>query len=147
MLPSASIGSGMPCASPTYGGALSLLGLPVPAARHRALGRGRATVGEPRLHPPPAAPENLRPLAPARGGAIRQGRTDELTRGAGAGVVQVDCAAPDRAARLIDQAGIAAGTALTDTGLAVTLPAGATRELVADINRRLVLADIDVYGL
>ena len=82
-----------------------------------------------------------------RGRVIRQGPIDELTRGAGAVVVQVDCAAPDQAARLIDQAGIAAGTALTDTGLAVTLPAGASRELIADINRRLVLADIDVYGL
>src|SRR5580692_4851362 len=82
-----------------------------------------------------------------RGRVIRQGPIDELTRGAGAVVVQVDCAAPDRAARLIDQAGLAAGTARTDTGLAVTLPAGAARELLADINRRLVLADIDVYGL
>jgi ABC-2 type transport system ATP-binding protein len=82
-----------------------------------------------------------------RGRVIRQGPIDELTRGAGAVVVQVDCAAPDRAARLIDQAGIAAGTALTGTGLAVTLPAGAAREFIADINRRLVLADIDVYGL
>jgi ABC-2 type transport system ATP-binding protein len=82
-----------------------------------------------------------------RGRVIRQGPIDELTRGAGAVVVQVDCAAPDRAARLIDQAGIAAGTALADSGLAVTLPAEPAREFIADINRRLVLADIDVYGL
>ena len=38
-----------------------------------------------------------------RGRVIRQGPIDELTRGAGAVVVQVDCAVPDRAARLIDQ--------------------------------------------
>ena len=82
-----------------------------------------------------------------RGRVIRQGPIDELTRGADAGVVQVDCAEPARAAQLIDQAGIAAGTAHTDTGLTVTLPAGASRELIADINRRLVRADIDVYGL
>jgi ABC-2 type transport system ATP-binding protein len=81
------------------------------------------------------------------GRVIRQGPIDELTRGAGGVVVQVDCAEPARAAQLIDQAGIAAGTALTDTGLTVTLPAGASRELIADINRRLVRADIDVYGL
>jgi hypothetical protein len=78
---------------------------------------------------------------------IRQGPIDELIRSAGAAVVQVDCAEPARAAQLIDQAGIAAGTNVTETGLAVTLPAGASRELVADINRRLVRADIDVYGL
>jgi ABC-2 type transport system ATP-binding protein len=81
------------------------------------------------------------------GRVIRQGPIDELVRGAGAGVVEVDCAEPARAAQLIDQAGIAAGTALTDTGLSVTLPTGASRELIADINRRLVRADIDVYGL
>jgi ABC-2 type transport system ATP-binding protein len=81
------------------------------------------------------------------GRVIRQGPIDELTRGAGAMAVQVDCAEPARAAQLIDQAGIAAGTALTDAGLTVTLPAGASRELIADINRRLVRADIDVYGL
>ena len=81
------------------------------------------------------------------GRVIRQGSIDELIRGAGAAVVQVDCAEPARAAQLIDQAGIAAGTALTATGLAVTLPAGASREVVADLNRRLVRAEIDVYGL
>ena len=81
------------------------------------------------------------------GRVIRQGPIDELIRGAGTMVVQVDCAEPARAAQLIGQAGIAAGTALIDAGLTVTLPAGASRELIADINRRLVRADIDVYGL
>jgi ABC-2 type transport system ATP-binding protein len=81
------------------------------------------------------------------GRVIRQGPIDELIRGAGAIVVQVDCAEPAQAARLIDEAGIAAGTALADAGLTVTLPAGASRELVADINRRLVGAGISVYGL
>ncbi len=81
------------------------------------------------------------------GRVIRQGPIDELIRGAGAMVVQVDCAEPARAVQLIDQAGVAAGTALADKGLTVTLPAGAPRELVADINRRLVTGGIDVYGL
>ena len=81
------------------------------------------------------------------GRVIRQGSIDELIRGAGAAVFQVDCAEPIRAKELIDQAGIAAGTALTGAGLTVTLPAGASRELVADVNRRLVTAGIDVYGL
>jgi ABC-2 type transport system ATP-binding protein len=82
-----------------------------------------------------------------RGRVIRQGPIDELTRGAGAVVVQVDCAEPARAAQLINEAEIAAGTALTDTGLIVTLPAGASSKVVADLNRRLVRADVDVYGL
>jgi ABC-2 type transport system ATP-binding protein len=82
-----------------------------------------------------------------RGRVVRQGPIDELTRGASAGSLQVDCSDPARAARLIDEAGIAAGTSLTDTGVSVTLPAAASRELVADINRRLVGAGISVYGL
>jgi ABC-2 type transport system ATP-binding protein len=82
-----------------------------------------------------------------RGRVVRQGPIDELIRGAGTVSVQVDCADPAGAARLIDEAGIAAGTSLTDAGLTVTLPAGASRELVADLNRRLVGAGISVYGL
>ena len=81
------------------------------------------------------------------GRVIRQGPIDELIRGAGTLVVQVDCAEPARAQQLIDEAGIAAGTALAHTGLTVTLPAGASRQAVADLNRRLVGAGIDVYGL
>ena len=230
-------------------GTMSLLGIPVPAERSRALARVAAIVDEPRFHPHLTGRDNLRLLAAARGGdadqriapslarvgladraadkvatysmgmrqrlgvaaclladpellildepmngldpagmhemramiaslagegrtvvlsshlldevertcdavaivdhgrVIRQGPIDELIRGAGAMVVQVDCAEPARAEQLIDQAGIAAGTALAETGLTVTLPAGASRDLVADINRRLVTAGIDVYGL
>jgi ABC-2 type transport system ATP-binding protein len=82
-----------------------------------------------------------------RGRVIRQGPIDELIHAAGTASVQVDCADPARAARLLDEAGIAAGTSLTDAGLTVALPAAASRELVADINRRLVGAGISVYGL
>jgi ABC-2 type transport system ATP-binding protein len=81
------------------------------------------------------------------GRVIRQGSIDELIRGAGAVVVQIDCAEPARAKQLIDEAGIAAGTALAHTGLTVTMPAGSSREAVADLNRRLVRAEVDVYGL
>jgi ABC-2 type transport system ATP-binding protein len=231
------------------GGTMSLLGVPVPGERRRALARVGAIVDEPRFHPHLTGRDNLRLLAAARGGdasrridpslervglsqragdkvasysmgmrqrlgvascllgdpellildepmngldpagmhemrtmitsladegrtvvlsshlldevertcdavaivdhgrIVRQGPIDELIRGAGAAVVHVDCAEPDRAARLIDQAGIAAGTALADAGLAVTLPSGASREVIADLNRRLVEAGIAVYGL
>jgi ABC-2 type transport system ATP-binding protein len=231
------------------GGTMSLLGIPVPAERSRALAAVGAIVDEPRFHPHLTGRDNLRLLAAARGGGaakriapslervgltdradhkvasysmgmrqrlgvascllgdpkllildepmngldpagmhqmremivsladegrtivlsshlldevertcdavaivdrgrvVRQGPIDELIRGAGTVSVQVDCADPAGAARLIDEAGIAAGTSLTDAGLAVSLPAGASRELVADINRRLVAAGISVYGL
>jgi ABC-2 type transport system ATP-binding protein len=82
-----------------------------------------------------------------RGRVIRQGPIDELTRGAGTVAVQVDCAEPARAKQILDEAGIAAGTTLTEAGLTVTLPQGSSRELIADLNRRLVGADISVYGL
>jgi hypothetical protein len=67
---------------------------------------------------------------------IRQGPIDELIRAAGALVVQVDCAEPARARQLIDEAGIAAGTALAHAGLTVTMRAGSSRAAVADLNRR-----------
>jgi ABC-2 type transport system ATP-binding protein len=231
------------------GGTMSLLGLPVPAERKRALARVGAIVDEPRFHPHLTGRDNLSLLAAARGGdaatriapsldrvgladraddkvatysmgmrqrlgvascllgdpellildepmngldpagmhemrtmiasladegrtvvlsshlldevertcdavaivdrgrIVRQGPIDELIRSADAMVVQVDCAEPARAAQLINEAGIAAGTALTDAGLTVTLPAGASRELVADINHRLVGAGIPVYDI
>jgi ABC-2 type transport system ATP-binding protein len=82
-----------------------------------------------------------------RGRVVRQGSIDELTRGAGTVAVQLDCAEPARAKQLVDEAGIAAGTTLTEAGLTVTLPQGSSRELIADLNRRLVGAGISVYGL
>ena len=82
-----------------------------------------------------------------RGRVIRQGPIDELVRGAGAVVVRVDCSDPPAAARVIEQAGIVAGTTLAEAGLTVTLTAGASRESVVEINRRLVESGISVYGL
>jgi ABC-2 type transport system ATP-binding protein len=82
-----------------------------------------------------------------RGRVVQQGPIDELIRGAAAAVVQVDCDDPAVAQRLIDAAGIAAATAITGAGLAVTLFQGAARDVVADINRRLVAAGLPVYGL
>jgi ABC-2 type transport system ATP-binding protein len=88
------------------------------------------------------------------GRVIRQGPIEELVRGADTGtstsVVRVDCSAPAQAARIVERAGIAAGTAVTEDGLTVTLAAGSSRtsrEMVAEINRRLVAGDISVYGL
>jgi len=85
-----------------------------------------------------------------QGRVIRQGPIHELIRGpdgeAGA-TVRVDCAEPNAAARIIAQAAVAAGTAITDEGLTVTLPSGAARDTVAEINRLLVAGGVRVYGL
>jgi ABC-2 type transport system ATP-binding protein len=81
------------------------------------------------------------------GRVIRQGPIDELVHGGGGRVVRLDCSDLDAAARLIEQAGIGASTSLADVGLTVTLPAGASREAVADVNRRLVEGGISVYSL
>jgi ABC-2 type transport system ATP-binding protein len=80
------------------------------------------------------------------GRVIRQGPIDELVRGAGARVIRLDCSDPMAAGRLIEEAGIAAGTALGEMGLTVTLPPGASRETVAEVNRRLVAGGISVYS-
>ncbi len=81
------------------------------------------------------------------GRVLRQGPIDDLIHAAGTSVVQVDCADPAAARRLIDQAGLAAATELTGQVLAVTLLPGATRDAIAEINAAIVGARIGVYGL
>jgi ABC-2 type transport system ATP-binding protein len=82
-----------------------------------------------------------------RGRVIRQGPIDQLVRSAGARIVQLDCSDPAAAARLLEQSGITAGVTLGELMLTVTLPSGASRETVAEVNRRLVEGGISVYGL
>ena len=82
-----------------------------------------------------------------RGRVIRQGPIDELVRTAGARIVRLDCSDPAAAGRLLEQSGITAGVTLGELMLTVTLPSGASRETVAEVNRRLVEGGISVYGL
>ena len=82
-----------------------------------------------------------------RGRVIRQGPIDELVRSAGARIVQLDCSDPATAGRLLEQSGIATGVNSAELRLTVTLPSGASRETVAEVNRRLVEGGISVYGL
>ncbi len=82
-----------------------------------------------------------------RGRIIRQGPIDELVRTAGARFVRLDCSDPATAGRLLEQSGITAGVTLGEPMLTVTLPSGASRETVAEVNRRLVEGGISVYGL
>jgi ABC-2 type transport system ATP-binding protein len=81
------------------------------------------------------------------GRVIRQGPIDELVRSAGARIVRLDCSDPAAALRLLGQSGITAGVTPGGARLTVTLPAGASREAVAEVNRRLVAGGISVYGL
>ena len=82
-----------------------------------------------------------------RGRVIQQGPIDELVRTAGARIVRLDCSDPVAAGRLLEQSGITAGVAPGELTLTVTLPSGASRETVAEVNRRLVEGGISVYGL
>jgi ABC-2 type transport system ATP-binding protein len=82
-----------------------------------------------------------------RGRVIRQGPIDELVRTAGARIVRLDCSDPAAADRLLEQSGITAGVTPGELMLTVTLPSGASRETVAEVNRRLVEGGISVYGL
>jgi len=82
-----------------------------------------------------------------RGKVIRQGSIHDLVQGASA-VVEVDCADPSRATQLIGEAeGLAAAIATRNDGITLTLHPGATRDTVAEINRRLVEASVAVYRL
>jgi ABC-2 type transport system ATP-binding protein len=81
------------------------------------------------------------------GRVIRQGPIDELVRSAGARVVRLDLSDPAAAGRLLEQAGLAASVSLGELRLTVTLRSDASRETVAEVNRRLVEGGISVYGL
>jgi ABC-2 type transport system ATP-binding protein len=62
------------------GGAMSLLGIPVPHERRAALARVGAIVDEPRFHPHLTGRENLRLLAEARGGDTNERIGPSLAR-------------------------------------------------------------------
>ncbi len=79
-----------------------------------------------------------------RGSVVRQGPITELLAGATASV-QVGCSEPERARALLAGMNLPAVTA-TDTGLAVTL-SEASRDVIAEIARRLVDGGISVYQL
>jgi ABC-2 type transport system ATP-binding protein len=83
-----------------------------------------------------------------RGKVIRQGPIGDLIAGA-AVAVEVQCSDPPAAARVLSQSAFAAGVAVTDDGLTVTLTGagGPAREQAAEISRRLGEAGISVYGL
>jgi ABC-2 type transport system ATP-binding protein len=81
-----------------------------------------------------------------RGKVVRQGPITELLAGASL-VVQIECSDPDRARALVSATTIGAEVVADSTGLAVTLPAGTGRDVIAEINRVLVEGGLSVYRL
>ena len=81
-----------------------------------------------------------------RGNVIRQGPISELLAGTSF-ELQVECSEPDRAKALLDATRIGAQSQASPSGLAITMPTGTTREVIAEINRVLVEGGISVYRL
>jgi ABC-2 type transport system ATP-binding protein len=81
-----------------------------------------------------------------RGNVIRQGPISELLAGASV-VLQVECSEPDRAGVLLDGTNLGAQIDIDPQGLAITLPSGTDRQVIAEANRVLVEGGISVYRL
>jgi ABC-2 type transport system ATP-binding protein len=81
-----------------------------------------------------------------RGKVIRQGPIAELIAAAQA-AVEVYCAYPARAARVLGASELASRISVTRDGLNVELAGGPARERAAEITRCLVEAGIAVHGL
>jgi ABC-type multidrug transport system ATPase subunit len=81
-----------------------------------------------------------------RGKVVRQGPISELLAGASL-ALQVECSEPDRARSLIDATRIGANIEVGSLGLGISLPAGTTRDVIAEINRVLVAGGISVDRL
>ena len=81
-----------------------------------------------------------------RGKVIRQGPISQLLAGSSF-ELQVECSEPERADTLLDGTRLGAQVQVGPEGLAITLPEGTSRDVVAEINRALVEGGISVYRL
>jgi ABC-2 type transport system ATP-binding protein len=81
-----------------------------------------------------------------RGAVIRQGPISQLLAGSSF-EVQVECADPDRAGRLLERTAFGTHVQVGPDGLAISLPEGTERDAIAEINRLLVEGGIAVYRL
>jgi ABC-2 type transport system ATP-binding protein len=81
------------------------------------------------------------------GHVIRQGPIAELLQGASL-ALEVDCSDPDRALSLLsDTPMLGSADVVATRGLSLTLPAGTSRDVIAEINRVLVESGIAVYRI
>jgi ABC-2 type transport system ATP-binding protein len=81
-----------------------------------------------------------------RGKVIRQGPISQLLAGSSF-ELQVECSEPERALTLLDATRLGAQMQVSPEGLAISLPEGTSRDVVAEINRALVEGGISVYRL
>jgi ABC-2 type transport system ATP-binding protein len=81
-----------------------------------------------------------------RGKVIRQGPIDELLAGASL-VIEVECSEPDRARALLRDTRLGGQTQASPGGLTVTLPAGPSHQVAAEIARVLITNGISLYRL
>jgi ABC-2 type transport system ATP-binding protein len=87
-----------------------------------------------------------------RGRIVRQGTIDDLLQATTVGL-QIECEPVDRARQVVTDMQVVQGTQVVAGvqagahGVGVTLSAGASREHVAELNRRLVEAGVSVYRL
>jgi ABC-2 type transport system ATP-binding protein len=81
-----------------------------------------------------------------RGSVIRQGPIAELLAGTSL-VVQVECSEPDRARTLLGRTTFGAQIQVGPDGVAITLPTGTSRDVIAEIARLLVEGGISLYRL
>jgi ABC-2 type transport system ATP-binding protein len=80
------------------------------------------------------------------GRVIRQGAISDLLQGASL-TLEIDCSSPDRALSLIGGTNVGASTVVRDDGVSVSLPAGTSRDVIAEVNRVLVEDGVAVYRL
>ena len=81
-----------------------------------------------------------------RGKVIRQGTIDSLLAGTSV-IVEIECNDPNAAGTLLRGTTIGGAVDVNASGLAITLPEGTEREVIAEINRTLVDSGIAVYRL
>jgi ABC-2 type transport system ATP-binding protein len=81
-----------------------------------------------------------------RGKVIRQGPISELLAGTSL-ILQVDCSEPDRARSLLTATNLAASIEVAPGGLTITLPAGTSRDVIAEVARVLVTGGVSIYQL
>jgi ABC-2 type transport system ATP-binding protein len=81
-----------------------------------------------------------------RGKVIRQGPISELLAGTSL-ILQIECSEPGRAEALLQAAHLATSIDVEASGLAVTMPAGTSRDVIAEAGRILVTGGIDLYRL
>jgi ABC-2 type transport system ATP-binding protein len=97
----------------------------------------------------PAGMQDIREMVLAlvdRGTVIRQGPIADLLAGTSV-VLEVECSDPERGQVLVAGINVSAQVAVNESGLAITLPAGSGREVIAEISRVLMEGGLHLYRL